>query len=311
MDVGSITLALAAGMLAAVNPCGFALLPAYLSVFVLDRQEPAPRVARLRALRATAALTLGFTLVFAVFGLAVAPVAASVQSYLPGFTVALGLLVAAAGLWLLAGRRLPAPRLGRRGSTRPITASWLSMTGFGASYAVASLGCTIAPFLAVVVPSFRSGSIGAGITLFLAYGIGMGIVVGVAAVATALARRSLVNRLRSLGRVLPRVGGLVLLLAGAYVAWYGVWELRVLHTDVGTDPVVEAAGSVQRWLAARVEAVGFGGLILLLGVLVAVSLLPHRRRSRPPPLAPPNPGLTPSHPIKEKSLECKPSSTAP
>ena len=48
------------------------------------------------------------------------------------------------------------------------------MTGFGASYAIASLGCTIAPFLAVVVTSFRSGSTAQGLVLFLVYAGGMG-----------------------------------------------------------------------------------------------------------------------------------------
>jgi cytochrome c biogenesis protein CcdA len=107
--------------------------------------------------------------VFVVFGLAIAPVAASVQSYLPAFTVALGLLLAAVGLWLVAGRRLPSlPVLRRRTAAAgsPVVASWPTMMGFGASYAVASLGCTIAPFLAVVVTSFRSGSPAAGLVLF-------------------------------------------------------------------------------------------------------------------------------------------------
>lgn len=302
MDSGSLGLALGAGMLAAVNPCGFALLPAYLSLFVLDRQQLPRRTALLRAVRATAALTVGFTVVFGVFGIAVAPVAASVQSYVPGFTVALGLLVAAAGLWVLLGRRLPAIRLTRGAKARPVTASWLSMTGFGASYAVASLGCTIAPFLAVVVTSFRSGSPAQGLVLFVAYAAGMGFVVGAAAMATALARGGLVNRVRSIGGVLPRVGGLVLVLAGGYVAWYGIWELRVLHADAGRDAVVEQAASIQRWLADRVEAVGATGFAIVLGVLLVAALLPRRHRSRPPPAVDvPHPVLRPSDTIEENS----------
>ena len=35
---GLLALAVAAGMLAAVNPCGFALLPAYLGLFVWGPQ---------------------------------------------------------------------------------------------------------------------------------------------------------------------------------------------------------------------------------------------------------------------------------
>lgn len=273
-------LALGAGMLAAVNPCGFALLPAYLSLFVLDHQKLPRRVAVIRAGRATLALTTGFAAVFLVFGLAVAPVAASVQAYLPAFTVGLGILVALAGLWVALGRRLPAIsiRRRRRRQTSSPTASWASMTGFGASYAIASLGCTVAPFLAVVVASFRSGSSLQGLALFLTYAVGMGMVVGAAAIATALARGGLIGRMRSWGGVLPRIGGAVLLLAGAYVAWYGVWELRVLHAGAGSDPLVSAAEEVQRWLAAQVQRFGATGFVVALVALGLLAIgLPRRR----------------------------------
>ena len=262
LDTGTVGLALGAGLVAAVNPCGFALLPAYLSLFVLGDTPRSPVVAVGRALRATAALTLGFAAVFVVFGLAIAPVAASVQSYLPAFTVSLGLLLALAGLWLASGRTLPAlpvPRRRKAPANGPIVASWAAMTGFGASYAIASLGCTIAPFLAVVVTSFRSGSPGAGGGLFAAYAAGMGLTVGVAATAVALARRGVVASMRRAGGVVPRLGGLVLAAAGGYVAWYGSWELRVLHGGAGSDPVVTSAARVQEWLAVQTEGGGGSG----------------------------------------------------
>ena len=103
----SLTLALAAGMLAAVNPCGFALLPAYLSVLVLGDDSPGTGRAVGRALALTGWMTLGFVAVFGVFGIVVSPVASQVQQYLPWFTVVFGVMVAAAGVWLLVGRELP------------------------------------------------------------------------------------------------------------------------------------------------------------------------------------------------------------
>lgn len=275
---GTLALALGAGVVAALNPCGFALLPAYLSLFVLD-DGSTRLVAVARALRATAAMTAGFAGVFALFGLAVAPVAGAVQQYLPAFTVLLGVVVAAAGAWLVVGRRLPGLQLGRGPAGRPVTGSVWSMAGFGASYAVASLGCTIAPFLAVVVAAFRAGSTVDGTVLFLAYAGGMGVVVGTAAVAVALARTSLLGRLRRTGRVLPRLGGAVLLVAGAYVAWYGAWELRVLHGGAGADPVVTAAAEVQQWLAGHAQALGALGFLIVAAALLLVAALP-RLRSR-------------------------------
>jgi cytochrome c-type biogenesis protein len=281
LSFDTVGLALGAGLVAAVNPCGFALLPAYLSMFVLE-EHPQRSVAVVRALRATAALTLGFAAVFAVFGLAIAPVAGSVQGYLPGFTVVLGLLVGAAGFWVIAGRSLPVPSLmprrTRRGGRRPITASLPSMVGFGASYAIVSLGCTIAPFLAVVVTAFRAGSIPEGLALFLAYAAGMGLVVGTAAVAVSLTRAGMVRRLRAAGSLVVRPTGVLLVAAGGYVAWYGAWELRVLQSGVVADPVVETGGRLQRWLADTTQGVGaWGFLAVLLALLLAAVALWRRR----------------------------------
>lgn len=273
---GALALALAAGVVAALNPCGFALLPAYLSLFVLEDQPSRPRAVA-RALRATAAMTAGFAGVFALFGLAVAPVASTVQQYLPGFTVVLGVLIAGAGGWVLAGRRLPALQPRRRSGGRPLTASVGSMAGFGASYAVASLGCTIAPFLAIVVTAFRTGSTTRGVVLFLVYAAGMGLVVGTAAVGVALARTSLIGRIRRTGRYLPRLGGALLLLAGGYVAWYGAWELRVLHGGAGTDPVVDAASRLQQWMAVNAQALGALGFVAVLAVFLLLAAVPRWR----------------------------------
>ena len=72
--------------------------------------------------------------------------------------------------------------------------SWRSTVVFGASYAVASLSCTIAPFLAVVVASFRTDSILSGATLFLTYAAGMGLVAGTAAIAVTLAKTTLARQ---------------------------------------------------------------------------------------------------------------------
>jgi hypothetical protein len=197
------------------------------------------------------------------------------------FTVVLGLVVAAAGAWVLSGRHLPTFTIGGRGrgESAPITGFW-PMAGFGASYAVASLGCTIAPFLAVVVSAFRTGSIANGILLFVAYALAMGLVVTAAAVSIALARTSGIARMRAAGSWLPRAGGALLLLAGLYVSWYGIWELRVLHGGAGADPLVEAGGAVQRWLAEAVAAIGPFGFAALVVVLAVVSVVLVRRRTR-------------------------------
>ncbi|MBA3233114.1 MAG: cytochrome c biogenesis protein CcdA [Propionibacteriales bacterium] len=279
MDEGLLALALGAGMLAAVNPCGFALLPAYLSLLVVDDGR-GRSTAVVRALILTAAMTVGFVAVFGVFGLVISPVASSVQQYLPWFTLVLGLLLVVAGGWLLAGRSLPTLRWRPRGPE--LSRSLPAMVGFGASYATASLTCTIAPFLAIVVTSFRTGSTWNGVRLFVVYALGMGLVVGTAAVAVALANSSLVGRMRRLGRWVPLLAGGLLVLSGGYVAYYGWWELRVLAGGELNDPVIARAQDVQGYAANVVGNLGAGGVGAILAVLLVVTLGLNavRRRTR-------------------------------
>lgn len=290
MDTGLLGVALGAGLLAAVNPCGFALLPAYVSMLLGDGGAATGRVGAVgRALSLTAAMTAGFAAVFLVFGLLLAPVASQLQAQLPWFTIVLGTVLVLVGAWLVAGRTLRLPRLRMPGAPArrpaPLRRSFASMAGFGVSYALASLSCTIAPFLAVVVSGMRT-DVGGGLMLFGAYALGMGLVVGTLAVATALASAGLVSWLRRAGRWMPRVGGVVLVVTGAYVAYYGAWELRVLAGADASDPVVDAAARVQQTLAAGVGGLGLGGWLLLFGALALVAVWFVRRRragARPEP----------------------------
>lgn len=271
-------LAVAAGLLAAVNPCGFALLPGYVSLVVLESGGAGRRAALGRALGMTAAMTLGFVAVFGVFGLVVTPLALSVERYLPWVTVVVGIVLVGLGGWLLAGREVYL-RLPRPGSAR-VTGSALSTVGYGAAYALASLSCTIGPFLALTTATFRSGSLAAGVAVFVCYAVGMGLLVGVVTLATALARQTLVAWLRRATHWVSRAGGALLLFAGLYVMYYGWYEVRVLSGGSTADPVVDAAtglqGDVQRWLAG----VGAGPVALVLAGLAGAAFLVagvHRR----------------------------------
>ncbi|BCB74130.1 cytochrome c biogenesis CcdA family protein [Phytohabitans flavus] len=276
MTQTELVLALTAGMLAAVNPCGFALLPAYLSLLVAG--ESTSDTVR-RALASTAAMTAGFVAVFGAFGLAVAPAAGWVQERLPWLTVGLGVLLVAVGAWLAAGRTLPTPWRGPRAPELRRTLP--SMFAFGTAYAAASLSCTIGPFLAIVVTSMRAGSTGAGVGLFLAYAAGMGLAVGAAALAVGLLRTSLIRAVRRAGAVISRLGGALLLLAGAYVAYYGWYEIR-LSADRSTvdDPVVTAAGRIQHTISSALTSAGVGVVAGVFVVLLAAALLTRRLSAR-------------------------------
>lgn len=282
MDFETLGFALAAGMLATVNPCGFAMLPAYLTLVVAGESRAAMR-AVWRALAATGLMALGFLVVFGAFGLVVAPLGSSVQEYLPVVTVVVGVAMVGLGGWMLAGKELtlliPKPRKGAP------TARLSSMFGYGLAYAAVSLSCTIGPFLAVTSATFRTGSVVGGIAAYLVYGLGMALVVGVLAVSVALASNAVTTGIR---RILPhvnRMGGVILVVAGLYIGYYGVYELRLFHGGGSAeDPIIDGAGKVQALLAEWVDKIGpvplVLGLVVLIGAGVLLARLRVRQRSR-------------------------------
>ncbi|MGH3570638.1 MAG: cytochrome c biogenesis CcdA family protein [Pseudonocardiaceae bacterium] len=286
MDVQTLAFALTAGLVAAFNPCGFAMLPGYLTLVVLGEGGQRGRVAALgRALAATAAMALGFLTVFGTFGLVIAPLTSSVQQYLPAITVVIGAGLVGLGGWMLTGRQLTVmlPKPSRGAPTTRLS----SMLGYGLAYAIASLSCTVGPFLAVTSTTFRSGSILGGVLAYLAYGVGMTIVVGVLAIAVALAGSAVTNRARRLLPHINRIAGGLLVLVGSYVGYYGVYELR-LYFDGGSasDPVIEAASVIQQALAGWVDTVGVLPLLVtLVGLVLGALVLGRRRAARASPAA--------------------------
>lgn len=247
MPSETLAVALAAGTLAAVNPCGFAMLPAYLSLFVVGADKgarPTTAASEGRALTATSAMTLGFVAVFGVFGLVLNPIASSVQRWLPVVTVAIEVVLLALGLLLLAGRTIAVQVPFLRLSQDPV-ANPFAMFLYGISYAIASLGCTIGPFLVVTATTFRAGDTATGVAVYTAYAVGLGLVVGVLAIGAALMNQTTVGALRRLAPYLTRLSGALMVLVGAYVAWYGWYELRVYAGDTADDPVITAASEIQ------------------------------------------------------------------
>jgi cytochrome c-type biogenesis protein len=112
------------------------------------------------------------------------------------------------------------------------------------------------------------------------YALGMGTVILVLSLAVALARSSLVRSMRRAGALLSRGSGGLLVVAGAYVAWYGWFEIRVLAGSAADDPVVDAAVTVQGALSGWVAALGAGGLSALAVAAVVATVLARRSQRR-------------------------------
>lgn len=279
---GPFALAITAGMVATVNPCGFALLPAYLGAFVGLQDRPNRLGAVGRALAVATVVTAGFVTVFGLLGIVFSGVLEEVQQYAPWFTIVLGIVVVGLGVYLLSGRELvlSLPKLDRGGKDGTLP----SMYVFGISYAVASLSCAIAPFLVVTSSASNADNFVSRVLTFALYGVGMGLVIGVLTVALAMARSSVVARFRELMPAVNRVAGALMIVTGAYVAYYGYYELRLLNYGGDEDdPIIDAALRIQTRLQNLMPNTGnYGwyvvGALVVIAAAVAWSLRNSGRR---------------------------------
>jgi cytochrome c biogenesis protein CcdA len=267
------------GMVAAFNPCGFAMLPAYLSYFLglEGTTHPDERASVVRALAVGLSVTVGFLVVFGLLGIVLKGSLDTIQERLPWVTIVLGIGLVVLGAWFLAGRSLtlPVPKPARGPDSREL---W-SVFVFGVSYALVSLSCTIPTFLIAVTATFEESNFVSGVAVFFAYGLGMGLVLMVLTMAIALARQGLVRNLRQVLPYVQRVSGGLLVLAGLYVAYYGWYELRVQdgETSFGglADFVFDLNADVTNWIQ-DVGPVRIG-LVLTLIVAGAVFATAFRR----------------------------------
>jgi cytochrome c-type biogenesis protein len=101
-----LALALVAGALASVNPCGFPLLPAFLSFYVGAEAAALPRApARVaQGLLVGLLVAAGFLGVFAIVGIPIAYGVTQLTSAIPWAGLGIGILMAVAALVRLAGR---------------------------------------------------------------------------------------------------------------------------------------------------------------------------------------------------------------
>jgi cytochrome c biogenesis protein CcdA len=249
------------------------MLPAFLSFYVGtdERRLPTAPTKAVQGLLVGGLVATGFLSVFAVVGVPVSLGVGAVVDAVPWLGLATGAILAVVGLASLAGFGV---RLsGRLGGRVPVRRerSVGAIVLFGVGYGAASLGCTFPVFLALLGASLGAKSL----TVFLAYGIGMAIVLMALSIAVAFARSGI---LRFSRRVLPhvhRLTGLLLAVSGTYLVYYWARVRFGNQLTLADDPIVgpasrysgqletfaRAHGAVILAVAAAVVAVALGGLL--------------------------------------------------
>lgn len=216
--------AFGAGMVAAVNPCGFALLPGYLGLYLGSENGGLGLSSRLpRAVAISLTVSASFVLLFAAAGVLVAASASGAARFFPIAGLVVGVLLVTAGAALLGGARLDlalASRVEQGFSQAAQRHDVIGYAAYGFAYAAGSLGCTLPIFLTVVATGFAAGGPIGAISQFVLFGLGMGAVLTALTLATAILGHSAFRSIRKAGAYLQRLGAMALLLAGGYVVYY-------------------------------------------------------------------------------------------
>jgi cytochrome c biogenesis protein CcdA len=271
-------LSFGSGLLAAVNPCGFVLLPTYLMYFLGVTGRPGTQEASVRrALLVSGALSAGFMSVFVVVGAITRLFTDWINQNAKYVALIIGFALIVLGIAMLFGYRLPftTPKLDAGQRDRTVA----SMFVFGIAYAVASIGCTLGPFSATVLGTIDTEGFGQGLIAIALYGVAMSLLVTTLTVSLALAQGWLLRVLRSGMKYVEIGSAVIMILSGLYLMWYWYNDIRENYSDSVTGRVLTWQGRTQQWIddSRGLLAVVFS---IVVAVAIAYSVTTRRRQNR-------------------------------
>lgn len=218
--------AFAAGIITSVNPCGFLMLPTYLSYQLGTREESyfdhGVLERSFRALILGGVVTAGFIVVFGFAGAIIAAGGTQLVSLFPHAGLIIGIALMILGIWLL----IRGENLGILAASRAVVAPQKNLINgfiFGMAYAVGSLSCTLPIFLAVVGSGIAAEGFVASLGSFLSYALGMGLVLITLTLTSALLGEAVINRIKGAIPYLKHASKVFLIGAGGYLIYYWVF----------------------------------------------------------------------------------------
>lgn len=273
---GRLPLSFTSGLLAAINPCGFVLLPTYLMFFLgMENLRPgAERTTIRRALAVSLSVSAGFLSVFIVLGVIAKWATNSFLDTMPYISLVIGVALIALGIAMVFGYRMPftAPKMDIGQRDRSI----VSMFVFGIAYAVASFGCTLGPFSGTVLGAISTDGIATGIAAIALYGLGMALLVTALTVTLAMANVTLLRFLRQGMQWFEYIAGVFVLLTGVYLTYY--WYSSI--TENYDSSITSQATSWQEELARfvqRNQATVVTLACVMIAAAIILSMSAHRR----------------------------------
>lgn len=210
LDLPGLAFAFTAGALCVFSPCGYALLPGYISYYL------GSRLSRARAISGGLVCTLGLVTIFSVVGGLSSGLAALVAGLVPLLDLLAGGVLVLMGAATLLQLRLPYLFLPVNPSRRTGLRGFYL---FGVVYGLGGVGCSAPIFLSVLVFALSKGLLDA-VVAFVAYALGMGLPLVITSLLVAEANELMIRRISGAVPRIQRAGGAVLVLMGLYLVYY-------------------------------------------------------------------------------------------
>lgn len=212
IDVGLLAVAFTSGIFAFFTPCSVALIPGYIGFLVkTDDGNNVWRGVRVGLISALGLLTIfmGLGLLISLFGNFIAPYA-----FWVGVISGTGLILL--GVYLLSGRSFNPPLPHLTSNQRGLKGYYL----FGATYALASLACTLPIFLLVMSQALTSGGTYNSLIVFLVYSLTAASFMSLTAFGTLMSKDLVTKYLKQAIPVVTQVSPILIILAGIYIIYF-------------------------------------------------------------------------------------------
>jgi cytochrome c-type biogenesis protein len=213
----SLWIVFTAGIIAAFNPCGIAMLPSYISYLIgadSDGKKLPLLSSIVKGIGLGLAMTIGFLIIFVSSGILINIVGRGLTAYLPVISLIIAVILVLLGLAMLFEKHLPVKTI----SFQVKPGKW-SIFLYGIAYALASLGCTLPAFLLVIVQSINHGTITV-VSNFIVYSVGMGLVVTTITAASLISRQYIQQFLSKYIPVVKTLSAIIIFLTGLYLIYY-------------------------------------------------------------------------------------------
>lgn len=226
VNLALASLAFSAGLVSFANPCGFAMLPVYITYYFKNEGlEKSSLWKRLFvSLIFGLMVSLGFVAIFSLIGFIVSYIGRGLLRYVGWFDLSIGILLIIIGFIYLfnLNDKINLNKLttfGEKLKSYKLRNKYASFFLYGTGFAIASLGCTLPIFLLVVTAAIQQTGIANGMIIFLIYAAGMSFFMILFSLAIAFSKTIIEKTMKRWMPYIYKLGAVVVIIAGIYLIY--------------------------------------------------------------------------------------------